>query len=64
MSERDDGLPDTRQDEAERVYWEDVREPENSAECPYCHQTFYALPLHDPLRKHCDYCEDAPENEK
>ena len=35
--------------------------PCESAECPYCGQTFYALPLHDPLKQHIDYCDKNPE---
>jgi len=33
-----------------------------SAECPYCHRTFYALLLHDPLKRHMPFCEDRPES--
>jgi hypothetical protein len=36
--------------------------PERSeAVCPYCGQTFYGLPLTDPLKHHVDYCESRPE---
>ena len=37
-------------------------EPCESAKCPYCAETFYAPPLHDPIRKHVDYCEKNPDN--
>jgi len=33
----------------------------SSAVCPYCGQTFYGLPLTDPLKHHVDYCESRPE---
>jgi hypothetical protein len=36
-------------------------EPVAAARCPYCGETFYAPPLHDPIRKHVDYCEKRPE---
>ncbi len=38
-------------------------EPCESAECPYCGRTFYALPGHDPLKHHIEYCEDSCERE-
>ncbi len=38
-------------------------EQTNSCECPHCHETFYALPLHDPLKHHIDYCESRPESD-
>src|SRR5260221_94372 len=34
-----------------------------SAVCPYCRQTFYALPMCDPLRKHFDYCPANPDSD-
>ena len=36
---------------------------ENSAECPWCKETFFAPPLCDPLRKHWDYCPQRPADE-
>lgn len=38
-------------------------EPAEKAQCPYCHQAFYALPNRDPLRKHVDYCREEQEQE-
>lgn len=37
-----------------------VREEPNSADCPYCGVTLYALPNHDPLKRHLDFCEQRP----
>lgn len=34
-----------------------------SAECPYCGNTFYAPLHHDPLKKHFDYCPERPNAE-
>lgn len=31
--------------------------PRESAVCPRCGHTFYAPPLHDPLKHHIDYCD-------
>ena len=35
-------------------------EPVEAETCPWCHQTFYALPGHDALKPHIDYCPDRP----
>jgi hypothetical protein len=32
-----------------------------SAECPYCHQVFYADKGRDPLHHHDEYCDEWPE---
>lgn len=38
-----------------------MMEPDETAECPYCHRMFRAPARHDPLRKHLDYCEARQE---
>lgn len=38
-----------------------VKPAGEEAQCPYCGQTFYAPPLHDPLKRHFDYCPNRPE---
>lgn len=45
-------------------YRESVGEDyEESAVCPYCHDTWYAPPKHDPLKHHIDYCPQNPSSD-
>jgi hypothetical protein len=37
---------------------------DESAKCPYCGDTFYAMPLHDPLKHHIQYCDKRPEDDE
>lgn len=50
-------------DEGERFMrwfdW-DALEQRETAKCPYCGQVFYALPQHDPIKLHVQYCEKLP----
>jgi hypothetical protein len=41
-----------------------VRAPGEAAMCPWCGETFYALPLHDPLKHHIEYCDKRPEDDE
>lgn len=45
-------------------YRPEEEKAKESADCPYCGQTFYALPLHDPLKHHVDYCEARPVDDE
>lgn len=40
-----------------------LRDAGMSEECPYCHETFFAPPGHDPLKKHFDYCPEKGNDE-
>jgi hypothetical protein len=34
------------------------------AECPYCHEVFYADRGRDPLHHHDEYCQEWPEGDR